>query len=309
MALFIFRIKEVAPLHQPNKDIANFFHHDVKVARDYNKTIHEGDFDVKNLATSTLHRNNIAQSIVNRWKTFTSLASNDNQQQQSELPSPSSINTDLESTENKNIVLPEDMESRRKLFRVKTFAKEYDLDIFNKDDCNLTSRGSRDKVCLLISDLIDMCQEVPEIFVDLYRLQPSGTQSASADKENMSFYQEIIELLPPKWHQLFVYEKKRRHITSWPLTSNRSYSMRSPPLETYNSLVAEPKNHNLHDSLKKQNKKDKARFTRQASVPESTCPSTTVHQETETPVQGTRFRIAKPSTPPPDTVENEAIRI
>jgi hypothetical protein len=300
MALIIFRIKEVVPLHQPNKDIANFFRYDVKVARDYNKTIDEEDFDAKNLPSSTLHRNNLAQTIVNQWKTFKSSTSHNNQQQQS-VVSSSSMNTDLQSSNHKNNLLPDDIESRRKLFRLKTFAKEYDLDIFNKDDCNLTNRDSQEKVRLLLSDLIDMCQEIPAIFTDLYRLLPSGTQSASADKEHMAFYQEIIEFLPPKWHQLFVYERQRRHITSLPLTFNRSYSMRSPTLES--------DDHNLRQSLKEKKKKDRSRLSRQSSVPESTFHSTTIHEETEIPIEGTRFRIAKPNTQIPEIEINETIRI
>ena len=43
------------PLHQPNKDITKFFHYDVKVARDYNKTIHEGDLETNNLTLSTIN--------------------------------------------------------------------------------------------------------------------------------------------------------------------------------------------------------------------------------------------------------------
>ena len=297
MALIIFRIKEVAPLHQPNKDIANFFRYDVKVARDYNKTIHENDFDAKNLPSSTLHRNNLAQTIVNQWKTFKSSTSNNNQQQQS-VVSPS-MNTDLESSNHKNNLLPDDIESRRKLFRLKTFAKEYDLDIFNKDDCNLTNRDSQEKVRLLVSDLIDMCQEIPTIFIDLYRLLPSGTQSA--DKEHMSFYQEIIEFLPPKWHQLFVYERQRRRMTSLPLPFNRSYSIRSHVLEL--------DDHSLRQSLREKKKKDRSRLSRQSSVPESTFHPTTIHEETETPIEGTRFRIAKPNTQIHEIETNETIRI
>jgi hypothetical protein len=294
MALIILRIKEVVPLHQPNKNITNFFHYDVKVARDYNKTIQEGDFNATNLTTTSLNRrNHLAQSIVNRWKTFKSSTS---QQQQQSIQSPSTtINIDLESANHINNLMPNNVESRRKLFRLKTFAKEYDLDIFNKNDYDLTSSGSREKVCLLVSDLIDMCQEIPSVFIDLYRLQPSGTPVSSTDKEHLEFYQEIIEILPPKWYQLFRYERQRRRIP-WPLTFDRSYSMRSPPLETYNHSILESNDHNRHESLKNQNKKGRIHFSRQSSVPESKHPSITIHDETDIPIEGTRFRIAKPTT-------------
>jgi len=304
MALIILRIKEVVPLHQPNKNITNFFHYDVKVARDYNKTIQEGDFNATNLTTTSLNRrNHLAQSIVNRWKTFKPSTS---QQQQQSIQSPSTtINIDLESANHINNLISNNAESRRKLFRLKTFAKEYDLDIFNKNDYDLTSSGSREKVCLLVSDLIDMCQEIPSVFIDLYRLQPSGTPVSSTDKEHLEFYQEIIEILPPKWYQLFRYERQRRRIP-WPLTFDRSYSMRSPPLETYNHSILESNDHNRHESLKNQNKKGRIHFSRQSSVPESKCPSITIHDETDIPIEGTRFRIAKPTTTTTEIIGNES---
>jgi hypothetical protein len=293
MALIILRIKEVVPLNQANKDITKFFHYDVKVARDYNKTIQEDDFTGINLTAATLRGNYLPQSIVNRWKTFKSSAS------QNQQPSSTSMHTDLESTNHINSLVPnDDVESRRKLFRLKTFAKEYDLDILNKDDYNLTNYNSQEKVRLLVSDLIDMYQEIPSVFDYLYRLQPSDTPSSSTDKEYILFYQEIIELLPPKWYQLFNYERQqpRRHISSWPLTFDRSYSMRLPRLETYGNTLSESNDQQLHGSLKKQNKKNQVRFFRQNSLPKSNLPSTATHQDTEIPIEGTRFRIAKSTT-------------
>jgi hypothetical protein len=304
MALIILRIKEVVPLYQSNKDIANFFHHDVRVARDYNKTLHEGDFHPIDFPTSTRHENNLTQTIINRWKTFKSSPSNRHHDQPQQ--SSSSMILNFESANHKTNLAPNDMESRRKLFRLQTFAKEYDLDLLNKDDYDLINCDSREKVHFLVSDLIDMCQEIPSVFVDLYRLQPLGTQSSSTGKEHLSFYQEIIELLPPKWYQLFLYERQRRLITAWPLPFHRSYSMRSRPLETCAPSTSEPFDRNLHESLRRQNKKHRPRLNRQNSVPESNISSTRTRQETELPVKGTRFRIAKPAT---EMIRNESILI
>lgn len=264
MALFILRIKEVAPLNHSNKEISDFFHHDVKVARDYNKTIHESDLN----PTATLSRNQLAQSIVNQWKTFKATRTQNVQQASS-------------TSENKVADPPFtfDMEMRRRLFRLKTFAKEYDLDVFNKDDYDLISPESREKARLLVNDLIDMCQETPAVFIDLYRLQPSDTHT-SADGEHAAFYQEILELLPSKWYQLFMAERQRRHLTAEPLALNRSHSMRSYPLEAYG---------NLQLSTRKTDQKPRTHFQRQSSVPESA----SVHQVSEEPIKGTRFRLVK----------------
>ena len=278
MALFILRIKEVVPLHQPNKDIANFFHHDVKVARDYNKTIHEDDLETNNLATSTITRSNLAQSIVNRWKTLKSMTSHDNQQHEETGQVSSTINNDIELT---------DTESRQKLFHLKAFAKEYDLDVFNEHDYDLLNADSQEKVRLLVSDLVDMYQEIPSTFVGLFHLQPCTTPT-STDKEHMIFYQEIIELLPPKWYQLFVREQKRRQIIPWSSKFNRTYSSRAPHFSTYRhsvSAVSNGSENNQHQSLQ-----------RQSSVPATSLGSSKINLEIEVPVEGTRFRIAKPST-------------
>ncbi len=284
MALFILRIKEVVPLHQPNKDIANFFHHDVKVARDYNKTILEGDSETNNLTTLTNNRNNLAQTIVKRWRTFKAAASHDSQQHQ-ETEQSISISNDVETS---------DTESRRKLFHLKTFAKEYDLDVCDKHDYDLLSCESREKVRLLVSDLVDMCQEIPPVFIGLFHLQPCNTQTPT-DKEHLAFYEEIIELLPPKWHQLFVREQQRRKIMSCPSSScNRTHSLCLPPFMSNRKTISEMNETILDQSLDKQNKK--TRVQRQSSVPERSRHSVSANQETEIPIEGTRFSIARRST-------------
>jgi len=298
MALFILRIKEVVPLHQPNKDIANFFHHDVKVARVYNKTIHENDLESNNLATSTTKQNNLAQSIVNRWKSFKSVTAHDNQQCQ-ETGQSSSIN---------NEATLSDTESRRKLLHLKTFAKEYDLDILDKNDYDLLNSNSREKVRLLVSDLADICQEIPTVFVGLFHLQPGVTQT-STNKEQMSFYEEIIELLPPKWYQLFVREQQRRHIVSWSSSLNRTYSLRAPRLTTFRNPISESDENNLDQSSNKDWKKiNKTLLRRRSSVPETSLHASNIIQEAETPVEGTRFRIARPSATSIQSFKNESKR-
>ena len=288
MALVILRIKEVVPLYYSNQDVANFFHHDVKVARDYNKTVHEGDLNTAAIAAS----HHLAQSIVNRWKTFKSTTSHN--AQQAAVTPPLFTTTDLESAIYKSHGLSQDMEARRKLFRLKTFAQEYDLDVFHDDDYDLTTFDSREKVRLLVSDLIDICQEIPTVFIDLYRLQPSSTQTSS-DREHLSFYQEIIELLPPKWYQLFIYERQRRHRTAHPLKFDRSYPMRSHPLEPCRSFATESIDDDRLASSQQHNEQHRVRLQRQTSVPGSNLSSTTVNTTTEVPLKGTRFRIVEPA--------------
>lgn len=211
MGLFILRIKEVVPLHQTNKDIANFFHYDVKVARDYNKTVHENDTE----STSMFHRNRLAQSLVKRWKT---------------------TNNDIElaNDENHNNTLNIDTESHRKLLCLKTFATEYNLDVFDKHDYNLLTVDSQEKVDALVNDLLDVCQEQDStVLAELSHLQPSGSSQTSTDREKHSFYQEIIGFLPPKWYELFLRIQKQRQMTLDHQHNALSQRRRSAPLITF----------------------------------------------------------------------------
>ena len=288
MALIILRIKEVVPLNQANKDIANFFHHDVKVARDYNKTIHQGELPGWDSTVAGVRRNNLAQSIVNRWKGFKSPASQSEQEQ-----STVSNQTDLESAIDTQHSFSNDIQSRKKLLRLQTFAKEYDLDLFNKDNYNLTSSDSQEKVRLLVRDLIDMYQEMPLVFVDLYRLQPSEAESSVTDGEHLSFYEEMVEILPPKWYQLFKYERQRRHLTPWSKPLSRSDSIQQHSLHAHQNLFTISNESQLHQSLKRKNKKHRARLVRRSSVPDwHTRPVFTAFNP-EVPIAGTRFRIVK----------------
>lgn len=299
MALIILRIKEVVPLNQANKDIANFFHHDVKVARDYNKTIQQGELSGWDSTGAGLRQNHLAQSIVNRWKGFKSPAPQNGQQQQSTV----SNQTDLESAVDTQHSFWNDIQCRQKLLRLKNFAKEYDLDLFNKDDYNLTSPYSQEKVLLLVRDLIDIYQEMPSVFVDLYRLQPSEAESSVTGQEHLSFYQEMVEILPPKWYQLFKYERQRRYVTSWSTPLKRSYSMRQNSSNTYENLLTISNESQLHQSLKKKNRKNRVRLVRQSSVPESHTRPTIFEPNLETPIAGTRFRIVKAPVATPTITE------
>ena len=238
-----------------------------------------------------MNRSNLTQSIVNHWKTFKSLTSQDSQRH-TETGQSSTINTDAELTDTKT----NNIESRRKLFHLKTFAKEYNLDVFDKHDYDLFTSDSREKVRLLVNDLVDMCQEeIPTVFVDIFHLQPCGTQT-STDKEHQSFYQEIIELLPPKWYELFVRQQHQRQIMSWSSSFNQTYSLRAPRLSTLRKSISESNENNHSQSVRKPCERNKVHFRRQSSVPEASLYSLSINQETETPIEGTRFRIARPST-------------
>ena len=300
MALIILRIKEVVPLHQPNKEISNFFHYDVKVARDYNKTIREGELDP---TAATMQRNQLAQSIINQWKRLTFAPSN-NRETPVDAGQPRVAPNDADrSTNDGNSILNVDFESRRKLFRLMTFAKEYDLDLLAKHDYELFTWESQEKVRLLVSDLLDMSDEISTVCVDLSRLQPGATRT-STDEECRLFYRELIQSLPPKWYQLFTQEQQRRQPVSWSSTFNRSYSVRTSRFASTNESLDQCNENSQTRLTKKVNPKPRETITRQISLPETRLYASTTDHRIGVPVEGTRFRIAKP----PSTtriVENE----
>ena len=192
MALLILRIKEVVPLHQPNQEINDFFHHDVKVARDYNKTIQqESDVETSHFGGMSIRRKRLTQSIISHWK-------------RNALPNVVSQN---------ETIVQLDFDSKRKLIRLHSFAKEYELDPFEKRQYDLIDRQCEEKVRLLVNDLIDVSEEMPNVSLDLSRLQPAII-CATNDDESRIFYRELIEALPPKWFQLYKEEEEKRRITT-----------------------------------------------------------------------------------------------
>ena len=303
MALFILRIKEVVPLHQPNKDISNFFHHDVKVARDYNKTVSQGELDPINATAATLRRNQVAQSIINQWKRLTFAPPNNRETSVDAVQSRTVPSDPNRSSSHDTSILNVDFESRRKLFRLMTFAKEYDLDLLATPDYELSTWQSQEKVRLLVSDLLDMSDEFSTVFVDLSRLQPGASQTSS-DVECRSFYQELIESLPTKWYQLFTQEQQRRQTVGWSSTFSRSYSLRTSRFAAANESFDRCHEHSHTRPTKKLNPKAKEAITRQNSLPIPRSVASKNDDRVGVPVAGTRFRIAKP----PSTtriVENE----
>lgn len=290
MALLILRIKEVAPLHQPNVDVTNFFHYDVKVARDYNKTVHhDNDFESNPSPGPTLHRTHLARSIVTRWRAFKSM----------NFPT----NHDIEqspTTNNTTQITNLDTDERRDLLNLKMFSKEYGLNPLNKDDYHLLTTESQDKVRLLINDLLDMYEEVPPVFIGLFHLQPYATRSSTGE-EQMPFYEEFIRLLPPAWYQVFIKEQQRRQTKSWSSLLQRTHSLRTPKHTRHQRLTPETIENNSHLSTSIQQE----RTNRRPSLQRQTSVAIDVDEETEAhvPIEGTRFRIARlPATD--ETSEN-----
>ncbi|CAF3064208.1 unnamed protein product, partial [Rotaria sp. Silwood2] len=159
-----------------------FFHHDVKVARNYNKSINENDtmykkkFNSPGIGTIVL-----SKSVAKHWKGL--IASSKDQHQISSAASQP--NLEFYST------------SLTDLNRLQTYAKDFDLDVFRAEDRELTTPGSEEKVTCFVKNILDMYEEDPSTFVDLHQYQPYGAQ-VSARKEHISFYERVIELLPPK---------------------------------------------------------------------------------------------------------------
>lgn len=299
MALLILRIKEVVPLHQTNKEISDFFHHDVKVARDYNKTIHESDLEPSHFSMS-FRRKHLTQSIISQWKKYT-LSDARSDATTSNNAQGKTIGGNLEEvTENPpETMVNIDFDERRKVIRLRSFAKEYELDLLEKRDYELLDRASEEKVRLLVNDLIDVSEEMPSVCVDLTRLQP-GTTQTSNDEEYRHVYQELIEALPPKWYQLYKEAQERREkCAAWSPTSvtaaatvnSRSYSLRYP---TINST--KEKNQLSASSSDKTPAHSKNVLQRLSSAPDAPLHSSQADPPASIPIRGTRFHLTKLSS-------------
>jgi hypothetical protein len=80
---------------------------------------------------------------------------------------------------------------------------------------------------------------------------------------------------------------------SWPTSPfHRTYSLRAPRIITLRKSISESND----QTLEKQCQKKKAYFRRQSSVRETSFQSSRIKREDEIPVEGTRFRISRPST-------------
>jgi hypothetical protein len=194
MALIVLRIKEVVPLYQANEAIQTFFHHDVKIARDCNRTIHENECIPRmNSVTEKRDTNVFSKSIVDHWKEFSPSSRDEHDQMKYKIRTRS---TNYRATlENMN--------------DLQMYAKDFELDVFAEKDRELLTADSKERVSCLVKSLLDMYEEDPPTFVDFCRYQPYGAQT-SAQKEHLTFYEHLIELLPPKWYDLFNRERRQR---------------------------------------------------------------------------------------------------
>lgn len=213
MALIILRIKEVIPLHQESKEIAQFFHHDVKVARGYNKTITDKDnIHNKKYGSSGIGTIVLSKSIAKHWKGL--------------IPSSKDQNLSV-NTQQYDIFYSTNLTD---LNHLQTYAKDFHLDVFRTEDRELTTAESQEKVLCLVNSILDIYEEDPAAFIDLSRFQPYGAQT-SARKEQTSFYEHLIELLPPKWYGVFHRERRRRN-NMGPPNKRRSISFTVPSVHS-----------------------------------------------------------------------------
>lgn len=293
MALIILRIKEVVPLRQANKDVVNFFHHDIKLARDMNRSIQDDNSEHHNDSVTHPHRGHVAQTIVNQWKRF----GLSNSQHSSTFP-------DTEAGDNQtsqrtsaprrtNSIINADPEARKTL-RLSAFAKEHDLDLSDPHHYDIATVEIREKVRFLVNELIDMSEEMDNVIDDVSRLQPGATQT-SFHHEYRLFYQELIESLPPKWLQIFNLERQRRRSPFLPTIVNRSFSLRPMSTPSSNKTIHAADHIDPRQILSNASSKKASLFDRKTSVPETRLRKTGLNQSPGIPIIGTRFSIARAS--------------
>ena len=194
MASIVLHIKEVVPLNQANDAIQTFFHHDIKVARNYNRTIQENEhMSEKNLAIAKRDTNVCYTCMTDQYQKRASANKEGHPQ------SMCRIRTD-------STYYPTTLTDMNNL---QMYAKDFELDVFSEEDRELLALDSEERVLCLVKNLLDMYEEDPPTFVDFCRYQPYGAQ-ISAGNEHLIFYEHLIALLPPKWYELFDRERRRR---------------------------------------------------------------------------------------------------
>jgi hypothetical protein len=216
MTLIILRIKEVVSLYSVDGDSIDFVHRDVRCAR---ADRHGTSEPINSNGTRTSSRTCLAQTIVDCWRTR-SILSRRHDQVTCTMPL-SSVSTNIEKNDCQQTRQSLNYEIQRKRFRLQTFAKEYDLDVYNNDDRCLTTNERREKGRLLVNDLIDMCQENSSTVIDIERLQTAAVRTL-ANNETKIFYDDIIENLPQHWYRLYIDEQQRRGLTPRTCLSSQS---------------------------------------------------------------------------------------
>lgn len=170
----------LSPLFIPSI-LAEFWHDDVRLVRGQNKVINRNDI----------------HNLVSIWKTMAS-------------SSPSALpigdtNEEINSNTEKQISLKQRNKSQiilaRKLRNLQEFANAYNLNLSNPDDTLLKTASSRENVQRMAKDLLASIDETNQMNLDSFVTQFPGRLLTRSRLQ--TFYQELIDVMPPKWKEIF----------------------------------------------------------------------------------------------------------
>ena len=157
---------------------AEFWRDDVRIVRGQNRSKHPGD----------------VPQLVELWKNSATSIQKDPSKQES-------IN------ENKLLVKHHNKTDRilaRKLRNLQEFAQAYHLDLSRDDDRCLRSKAARHNVQRMARDIMASIKEANQLNFDQFVAQLGRNHRQSRVQ---TFYQELLEVMPPKWKEIFEQEQ------------------------------------------------------------------------------------------------------
>ena len=92
----------------------------------------------------------------------------------------------------------------RKLQNLQEFAQAYHLDLSLDDDRCLRSKAARHNVQRMARDILASIKEANQLNFDQFVAQLGRSHRQSRVQ---TFYQELLEVMPPKWKEIFEQEQ------------------------------------------------------------------------------------------------------
>lgn len=187
MAMVILRVKEVVPIVRDDEigtcpkvsryllDVffsrpAEFWHDDVRIVRGQNKAMRQRE----------------AHNFVELWETMEKPEHADEQQRP--LKGQSRVQMDL----------------ARKLRNLRDFARGYNLDLSKPEDRLLQTETARRNLQRMVNDMSTTIDETNRSNLGSLVASVGRHQQRSTSRSRMqTFYQELIEVMPRKWRDVF----------------------------------------------------------------------------------------------------------
>jgi len=101
----------------------------------------------------------------------------------------------------------------RKLRNLQEFANAYNLNLSNIDDRLLQTNNARENVQRMANDLLTSINETNQLNLGNFVAQMGGNNRRLLIRSRIqTFYQELLDVMPPKWKEIFQQREKEQSI-------------------------------------------------------------------------------------------------